>query len=102
MHLLTSYLDIDLTGLMSRGQWFVLLAACLVGLIPQSGPHLIFVTLFAGGYIPMSVLLANSIVQDGHGMLPVLAHSRRVFILIKIINLIFGLLVGAAAMAAGL
>ena len=35
-------------------------------------------------------------------MLPVLAYSRRVFILIKIINLMFGLLVGAAAMAAGI
>jgi hypothetical protein len=102
LHLLTSNLDIDLGRLMARGQWFVLLAACLAGLIPQSGPHLIFVTLFAGGYIPMSVLLANSIVQDGHGMLPVLAYSRRVFILIKIINLIFGLAVGAAAMAAGI
>jgi len=101
MHLLTSNLDIDLVGLVTRGQWFVLLAACLVGLIPQSGPHLIFVTLFAAGYIPISVLLANSIVQDGHGMLPVLAYSRRVFILIKAINLLFGLLVGAAAMAAG-
>jgi hypothetical protein len=102
MHLLTSNLDIDLGKLVARGQWFVLLAACLVGLIPQSGPHLIFVTLFAGGYIPMSVLLANSIVQDGHGMLPVLAYSRRVFVLIKAINLLFGLLVGAAAMAAGI
>ncbi len=102
LHLLTSNFDLDLTGLVSRGQWFVLLAACLAGLIPQSGPHLIFVTLFAGGYIPMSVLLANSIVQDGHGMLPVLAYSRRVFILIKVINLAFGLLVGAAAMAAGI
>ncbi len=102
LHLLTSNLDLDLGMLVSRGQWFVLLAACLAGLIPQSGPHLIFVTLFAGGYIPMSILLANSIVQDGHGMLPVLAHSRRVFILIKIINLAFGLLVGAAAMAAGI
>jgi len=102
LHLLTSNLDVDLGSLVSRGQWFVLLAACLAGLIPQSGPHLIFVTLFVGGYIPMSVLLANSIVQDGHGMLPVLAYSRRVFILIKIINLIFGLIVGAAAMAAGL
>ncbi len=102
LHLLTSNLDIDLGNLAAKGQWFVLLAACLAGLIPQSGPHLIFVTLFVGGYIPMSVLLANSIVQDGHGMLPVLAYSRRVFILIKIINLIFGLIVGAAAMAAGL
>ncbi len=101
LHLLTSNLGIDMGGLMARGQWFVLLAACLAGLIPQSGPHLIFVTLFAGGYIPISILLANSIVQDGHGMLPVLAYSRRVFILIKIINLIFGLVVGAGAMAAG-
>jgi hypothetical protein len=102
LHLLTSNLDVDLGRLVAKGQWFVLLAACLAGLIPQSGPHLIFVTLFAGGYIPMSVLLANSIVQDGHGMLPVLAYSRRVFILIKAINLIFGLAVGAAAMAAGI
>jgi hypothetical protein len=102
LHLLTSYLDIDLIRLAAKGKWFVLLAACLAGLIPQSGPHLIFVTLFAGGYIPMSVLLANSIVQDGHGMLPVLAYSRRVFILIKTINLIFGLAVGAAAMVAGI
>jgi hypothetical protein len=102
LHLLTANLDIDLKGLMARGQWFVLFAACLAGLIPQSGPHLIFVTFFAGGYIPLSVLLANSIVQDGHGMLPVLAYSRRVFILIKLINLIFGLAVGAAAMAAGI
>jgi hypothetical protein len=102
MHILTSYLEVDFGTLVARGQWFVLLAACLAGLIPQSGPHLIFVTLFAGGYIPLSVLLANSIVQDGHGMLPVLAYSRRVFILIKIINLLFGLLVGAAAMAAGI
>jgi hypothetical protein len=102
LHLLTANLDLDLGGLMSRGQWFVLLAASLAGLIPQSGPHLIFVTLFAGGYIPVSVLLANSIVQDGHGMLPVLAYSRRVFFLIKAVNLLFGLLVGAAAMAAGI
>ena len=102
MHLLTSNLNVDLGTLVARGQWFVLLAACLAGLIPQSGPHLIFVTLFATGYIPMSVLLANSIVQDGHGMLPLLAYSRRVFILIKIINLLFGLLVGVAAMAVGI
>ncbi len=102
LHLLTSHMNVDLGRLVARGQWFVLLAACLVGLIPQSGPHLVFVTLFAGGYIPISVLLANSIVQDGHGMLPVLAWSRRAFVLIKLINLAFGLLVGAAVMALGM
>ncbi|MBU1936457.1 arsenic efflux protein [bacterium] len=72
----------------------VLLAACLVGLIPMSGPHLIFVTMFAQGVIPFSVLLASSVVQDGHGMLPMLAHSRRGFIVVKAINFIVGFIVG--------
>jgi hypothetical protein len=102
LHLLTEGLRLDPAALAGRGGWFVLAVACLLGLIPQSGPHLIFVTLYAAGYIPVSVLLANSIVQDGHGMLPMLAHSRRVFLLIKAIKLVFGLAIGAAAMAAGI
>ncbi len=60
-----------------------------------------FVTLYAQGSIPFSILLASSIVQDGHGMLPVLAHSRRGFVLIKAINFAVGLVVGIAAMALG-
>jgi hypothetical protein len=70
-------------------------------LIPESGPHLIFVTLFAQGVVPFSVLLASSVVQDGHGMLPMLAHSRREFVEIKAINLTVGLLAGAVIMALG-
>jgi len=56
----------------------VLLTACLNVIIPESGPHLIFVTLFAEGIIPASILLEISIVLDGHGILPILAHSRGV------------------------
>ncbi|MFZ5981352.1 MAG: putative manganese transporter [Candidatus Zixiibacteriota bacterium] len=74
--------------------YIVLLFACLLGIIPESGPHLLFVTLYAQGVIPFAVLLASSIVQDGHGMLPVLAHSRRLFVLVKAINLIAGLVAG--------
>jgi hypothetical protein len=85
----------------AEGRWTMLIAACLVGIIPQSGPHMIFVTLFAKEAIPLSVLLANSIVQDGHGMLPLLAESRRAFIVVKAINIAAGLLVGAAALAMG-
>jgi hypothetical protein len=85
----------------SYGQWVLLLLAGLVGLIPESGPHLVFVTLYARGAIPFSVLLASSIVQDGHGMLPMLAHSTREFLLIKTINFAAGLSFGAAAMALG-
>ena len=72
----------------------VLLIAVLIGIIPESGPHLVFVTLYASGTLPFSILLASSIVQDGHGMLPLLAVSRRGFIWVKIINIIVGLLVG--------
>lgn len=78
-----------------------LLVAALVGLIPESGPHLVFVTLFAEGAVPFSVLAASSVVQDGHGMLPLLAESRREFMKVKLINLAAGLLLGAALLAAG-
>lgn len=75
----------------------ILLLACLLGIIPESGPNLIFVTLFAQGIIPFSILLANSIVQDGHGMLPLLAHSRKAFIMVKAINLAIGVSIGLIA-----
>ena len=99
MHLLTNVLHLG--AAIRAGGWMVLLIAGLTGLIPESGPHLIFVTLFAQGAIPFSVLLASSAVQDGHGMLPMLAHSRREFLLIKAINLAAGLALGAAAMSVG-
>ena len=80
---------------------FVILIACFLGIIPESGPHLIFVTLYAQGTVPMAVLLASSIVQDGHGMLPMLAHSRKGFLLVKAINLIVGLVVGVLVYLVG-
>ena len=85
-----------------EGKWLVLLVACLVGLVPESGPHLAFVTLYAHGTIPFSILLASSVVQDGHGMLPLLAHSRRAFLGIKAINFAVGLVVGAVGLVLGL
>jgi len=84
-----------------QNQWIVLGIAGLVGIIPESGPHLVFVTMFAKGLIPFSILLTSSIVQDGHGMLPLLAHSRRAFVVVKLINLLVGLAVGAVVMAMG-
>ena len=79
----------------------VLIGAGLLGLIPESGPHLLFVTLYDKGTIPLSALVASSIVQDGHGMLPLLAHSWREFLKVKAINLAAGLLVAAMMMLAG-
>ena len=101
MYLLFERSHLDVAGAVERGRWIVLVLACLIGLIPESGPHLVFVTLFARGAIPLSILLASSIVQDGHGMLPMLAQSRRTFIVVKSINFVVGLAVGAAVLAIG-
>ena len=99
VHLGETYWDV--AGLVSRNQAWVLLAAALIGLIPDSGPHLIFVVLFSQGLIPFSILLTSSIVQDGHGMLPLLSISIKDFALIKVFNLLFGLAVGYLCFLAG-
>jgi hypothetical protein len=72
----------------------ILILAVLIGVIPESGPHLIFVTLFINGSIPFGTLLASSIVQDGHGALPLLAESKKSFFFAKAINIFIGLVVG--------
>ena len=79
---------------MQTNQLLMLLVACLVGLVPESGPHLVFLTLYTQGVIPFSVLLASSVVQDGHGMLPLLADSRLDFFRVKAINFAVGLGLG--------
>ena len=99
MHILVDHLH--LTYWLQQQQLGVLVVASLVGVIPESGPHLIFLTLFTEKVIPFSILLASSIVQDGHGMLPLLAESRRAFAKIKAINLVVGLLVGLIGYLAG-
>ena len=100
MYILTKQMNIENT--IQGNVWIVLLIACLVGLIPESGPHLVFVTLYAQGTIPFSILLASSIVQDGHGMLPLLADSRKAFIGIKTINFLAGIVCGLCGIAMGL
>jgi len=86
--------SLDLTSIIADSKLQIALLAAAVGIIPSSGPHLIFVTLFAKGLLPMSTLVVSSIVQDGHGMLPLLAFSRVDFAKIKGINLFVGILVG--------
>ena len=92
IHYLDAFIDIDVW--IQENLFLILIVAILVGIIPESGPHLIFVTLFAQGTIPFAILLANSIVQDGHGTLPLLAVSRSAFLWLKLINIGFGFLIG--------
>ncbi|MEA3475803.1 MAG: putative manganese transporter [Candidatus Cloacimonadota bacterium] len=92
MHFIVNVLHLE--HWIAANKLVILIIACLVGLIPESGPHMIFVTLFAQGAIPFSILIASSIVQDGHGMLPMLAESKRGFVSVKLVNLLVGFLVG--------
>lgn len=91
----------NLQSITSEYTLLLLILSAVIGLIPESGPHLIFVMLFAKGVIPFSVLLTSSIVQDGHGMLPMLSYSVKDSVLIKIFNLVFGLALGTIIYALG-
>jgi hypothetical protein len=104
MHVVNLYIDIE--SWISHNLLVMLLIAVFVGFIPESGPHLIFVTLFAAGAIPFSILLASSISQDGHGMLPMLAESKKGFVAVQkkavIINMIYALVIGGISLSLGL
>jgi hypothetical protein len=85
----------DLEGLISSFPiWLLIILAALIGIIPESGPHLIFVTLFSEGLIPFSVLLVNTLSQDGHGLLPLLSYSVKDTIYVQIFTTLFALIVG--------
>lgn len=80
----------------------LLLLAVITGILPISGPNLLFLTLFSKGMVPFSILLTNSIVQDGHGLLPLLSFSLGDTVRIKLFNIIVGLVVGFILLAFGL
>lgn len=89
---------IDIERWISDNVAVMILLATLIGIIPESGPHMIFVTLFAAGVVPFPVLLASSISQDGHASIPLLAESKKSFLWAKIINCAVALLAGYGAM----
>ena len=93
---------VNLQSITSEYKFLLLILAALIGLIPESGPHLIFVMLFAKGLIPFSILFTSSVVQDGHGILPMLSYSVKDSVLVKIFNLGFGLLIGLILYVIGL
>jgi hypothetical protein len=103
-----SLLVIYLLGLfMHYDEWInenhliMLFAALTIGLIPESGPHIVFISLFVEGSIPFSILLANSLVQNGHSGLPLLAESKKSFLKMKLIAVVSGLMIGLLGYVAG-
>lgn len=92
--LLMSYFDI--TSWISDNTILMILLAAAIGIIPESGPHLVFVSLYATGVVPLPVLLASCISQDGHASLPLLAESRGSFLKAKLINVLVAIVIGLA------
>ena len=92
----------DLESIVKGNIPILILLAVLIGLIPESGPHLIFVTMFASGLVPFSVLLASSISQDGHCALPLLAENKTGFLKAKLINCAVAAVAGYALYFFGL
>ncbi len=85
----------DLEHWVYGNKYLILVAAALVGMIPESGPNMIFITLFSTGLAPFSVLLTSSISQDGHTSLPLLSSNKRGFLAAKLINAVIALAVGS-------
>jgi hypothetical protein len=92
----------NLETLSSQYTIMLLFAGALLGLVPESGPHLIFVTMFANGLIPFSVLFTSTFVQDGHGMLPLLSYSLKDSVKVKTFSFSFGVVLGLVLLACGL
>jgi hypothetical protein len=97
VHYMEHYIDVETW--LKENPAVMLVMATLVGIIPESGPHLVFATMYAEGLIPFAVLLASSISQDGHGTLPLLAVSRRAFIWLQVVAVAVGLAVGLLFLA---
>lgn len=82
--------------------FYILIVSALVGILPISGPNVFLLVLFSKGMIPFSILLTNSIIQDGHGLLPIMGYSIDDAIKIKTFNFMFGLIIGIILLSLGL
>jgi hypothetical protein len=98
---LTAEFDIE-PVISAMPKFALIILAALVGIIPESGPHLLFVILYSRGIIPFSVLLVNTLSQDGHGLLPLLSHSVKDTMYVQVSTTLFSLAVGIVLFLAGL
>mgnify|MGYP000524707144 CR=1 FL=1 len=87
--------EVAIKEYMLKNRFFLLFISSLIGIIPESGPNFVFITLYSKGLIPFSILFANSIVQDGHAMLPLISTAFKDAVFVKIVNFIIGFIVGA-------
>ncbi len=79
----------------------LIVLAALVGIIPESGPHMIFLILYSKGLIPFSVLLVSTLSQDGHGLLPLLSHTVKDTVYVQVFTTGFSLVIGIILLVMG-
>lgn len=89
---------VDMESWVNDNVVLMVFMAALIGCIPQSGPHLVFVTLYAAGVLPLPILLASCVSQDGHAGLPLIAASEKDFFRLKGIKFTLGATVGLIAL----
>ena len=92
--LLGFLIPIEMLSYHAWGKLILLMIALLIALIPESGPNLIILFLFIDGIVPFSTLLANSILQEGHGGLPLIAENPKSFLWIKAIKFVIAFAIG--------
>ena len=94
--------NFDFASVISGLPVFALIVfAALVGIIPESGPHMIFLILYSKGLIPFSVLLVSTLSQDGHGLLPLLSHTIKDTLYVQIFTTGFSLIIGIILLLIG-
>lgn len=89
---------IDISTWISGNTALMIVLAALIGLIPESGPHMIFISLYSAGIIPLPVLLSSCVSQDGHSSLPLLAQDKKSFAYAKLLNCLIAIAVGFGTM----
>jgi uncharacterized protein (DUF983 family) len=92
--LLAFFIPIETLSYHAWGKLILLLIALLIALIPESGPNLIILFLFIDGIVPFSTLLANSILQEGHGGLLLIAENPKSFLWLKAIKFVIAFTLG--------
>ena len=92
----------DVEKIIPQNKLLLIILAALIGIIPESGPHLAFTILFSKGLIPFSVLLVNTISQDGHGLLPLMSYSVKDTFYVQIFTTLVALIVGIVLFLIGL
>lgn len=77
------------------------LAGALVGLVPSCGPQILLTGLYTQGAVPLAMLVANALSQDGDALLPLLTMDRRSALVAAAITTIPGVAVGLAVLGLG-